>query len=97
MAIDPATAKVIVKAAVKVATDPEARKKFLCILLGGIVALLLVILVPVYLLTHPLEILEAAFAGSPDSEGIIVIEQFKQENDDAVLTFGSDVLWYEGA
>ncbi len=87
MAIDPATAKAIAKAAVAVVTDKEKRSNLLYILLIAVAAGLVIILMPIYLLTHPLEMLEAAFADSP--EDAAYVEQYKAENDDKVLVIGN--------
>ena len=94
MAIDPATAKAVVQAAAKVVTDPETRNKIAYFILGALVGLVVVILIPVYLLTHPLEMLKAAFSGGYD---ISAIERFKTENDGRVLVFEENLLWNKGA
>ena len=94
MAIDPATAKAIVQAAAKVVTDPETRSKVLYIIFGGLIGLVVVILIPIYLLTHPLEMLRAMLADSPDASGV---EQFIAENEERVFVFDNNIIWNEGA
>lgn len=86
MAIDPATAKALAQAVVKIVTDKEARSKLLYILLIAVTGGVVVLLIPVYILTHPMEMLKAAFADTPDDAAFV--EQFKGENDDKVLLFG---------
>jgi hypothetical protein len=54
MAIDPATAKALVTAATKVATDSETRKKVLIIILAPAIGLLLLIAMILQILTMPL-------------------------------------------
>lgn len=93
MAIDPATAKATAKVAVSVATDKETRSKLLYILLIAIVCGVAVLLIPLYLLTHPLEMLKAAFADTPDDAAFI--EQYKQENDDKVLVIGGNLIFQD--
>lgn len=93
MAIDPMAAKAIAKAAVSVATDKETRSKLLYIILIAIACGVAVLLIPLYLLTHPLEMLKAAFADTPDDAAFI--EQYKQENDDKVLVIGSNLIFQD--
>ena len=94
---DPVTVKLIITAVTKVAktiTDPESRQKFIFMLIGGLTGLVVIILIPIYLLTHPLEMLKVIFGESPDTA---VVEQFKMENDEKVLIMDGDLLWNEGA
>ena len=91
MAIDPATAKALAQAAVKIVTDREARSKLLYILLIAVSGGVDVLLIPVYILTHPMEMLKAAFADTPDDAAFV--EQFKGENDDKVLLFGEGLIY----
>lgn len=93
MAIDPATAKAIAKVAASVLTDKETRSKLFYIILIAVACGVAVILIPIYLLTHPMKMLKAAFAGSPDEAAYIV--QYKLENDDKVLVIDGNPL-YEG-
>jgi len=92
--MDPATIKAIVQMAAKVATDPEIRNKVLYIVFGGLAGLVVVILIPIYILTNPLELLKAVFAGHADTSDV---EQFKADNDSSVLTFDTNLLWNTGA
>lgn len=57
MAIDPATAKMIAKAAVDIVTDEEKRKRMLMLILAPTIALLLMVALIVYILTSPLSLL----------------------------------------
>lgn len=86
MAVDPATIKAVAKVAVNVLTNKETRSNLLYIILIALAVGVAIILIPIYLLTHPLEMLEAAFADTPDDAAYI--EQYKQENDDKVLVIG---------
>lgn len=63
MAIDPATAKALVTAATKVATDSETRKKVLIIILAPTIGLLLLIAMILQILTMPFAMLGEAFSG----------------------------------
>lgn len=56
MAVDPITAKILAHIAAQAATDEQARKRLLCIILGLAVALLLLISLILYILTSPLSI-----------------------------------------
>ena len=71
MAVDPATIKAVAKVAVSVLTNKETRSNLLYIILIALVVGVAIILIPIYLLTHPLEMLEAAFADSPDDAAYI--------------------------
>lgn len=93
MAIDPATAKAIAQAAAKIVTDKETRSKVLYIVLAAVVGGVAVLLIPLYLLTHPFEMLKAAFADTPDDAAFI--EQYKQENDDKVLVIGDGLVFQD--
>ena len=90
MAVDPATIKAVAKVAVSVLTNKETRSNLLYIILIALVVGVAIILIPIYLLTHPLVMLEAAFADSPDDAAYI--EQYKQENDDKVLVIGEGLI-----
>jgi len=57
MAIDPATAKLIAKAAVDIVTDEEKRKRTLILILAPTIGLLLLIALIVYIITSPLSLL----------------------------------------
>ena len=67
MAVDPATAKVIAQAVIKVVTDEETRKKVIAIALIPIIALVVIIGVPFYIMTHPLDFLGELFGGNQTS------------------------------
>lgn len=56
MAVDPITAKILAHIAAQAATDEQARKRLLIIILGPAVALLLLIALILYILTSPLSI-----------------------------------------
>lgn len=90
MAIDPATAQAIAKAAATIVTDKEKRSKLLYMILIAISIGLVILLIPIYLLTHPMEMLEAAFADKP--EEATFVEQYKAENDDKVLVIGDGLI-----
>lgn len=90
MAIDPATAKAIAKAAVTIETDKKKRSKLLYMILIAISVGLVIILIPIYLLTHPMEMLEDAFADTPKEAAFV--EQYKSENDDKVCILLPDIL-----
>ncbi len=90
MAIDPVTLKLLARAAVSVASDKENRSKLLYIILIAVSCVVTVLLIPLYLLTHPMEMLESIFVGSTDE--MIFVEDYKQENDDKVLVFGESLI-----
>ncbi|WP_324824837.1 C39 family peptidase [Sinanaerobacter sp. ZZT-01] len=56
MAVDPLTAKILAQIAVQAATDEQARKRLLIIILGPAIALLLLIALILYIFTSPLSI-----------------------------------------
>ncbi|MGC6175101.1 C39 family peptidase [Lacrimispora sp. 38-1] len=56
MAVDPLTAKLLAHIAAQAATDEQARKRLLIIILGPAVALLLLISLILYFLTSPLSV-----------------------------------------
>ena len=67
MAVDPATAKLIAQAAIKILTDEETRKKVIAIALIPIISIVIIIGIPFYILTHPLEFLGTLFSGNSAS------------------------------
>ena len=75
MAIDPATAKIIAKAAVQVVTDEETRQRVLIMILAPIVGLLLLIAFIVYIITSPLSLL----MGWLMPNEISVVEDFQKD------------------
>lgn len=89
MAIDPMTAQLLAKAAA-VAADKDTREKLLYVILIAVSCAVTVLLIPLYLLTHPMEALESVFAETPDE--IAFVEGYKQENDDKVLVFGESLI-----
>ena len=90
MAVDPATIKAVAKVAVSVVTNKETRSNLLYIILIAVAEGLAMILMPIYILTHPFEMLKAAFADSPDDAAYI--EQYKVENDDKMLVIGEGLI-----
>ncbi|WP_353852746.1 C39 family peptidase [Dehalobacter restrictus] len=75
MAIDPATAKFFAQAALKLATDEEARKRLLIIILTPLLCVVLILTAFVYILTHPLEFLGEFF----DSRAITEVERLQND------------------
>ena len=75
MAIDPATAKILAKLAADIALDEEKRKKFLYIIIGITVGLLLLIALIVFIITSPLTLL----LGWLLPNEIKVIEDFQKD------------------
>lgn len=67
MAVDPATAKAIAQAAIKVVSDEETRKKVIAIALIPIITIVIIIGIPLYIITHPLEFLGELFGGNATS------------------------------
>lgn len=55
MAIDPATIKLIITQAIKVVADEEKRNQLILGIVVLVVLLITIILIPLYLLTHPIE------------------------------------------
>ena len=53
MAVDPITAKLLAHIAAQAATDEQARKRLLLIILGPAVSILLLIALILYILTSP--------------------------------------------
>ncbi len=86
MAIDPITVKLLAKVATGAASDKDNRNRLLYIILIAVACAVTVLLIPLYLLKQPMEMLESVFAESPDE--IVFVESYKQENDDKVLVFG---------
>ena len=75
MAIDPATAKLLAQAALKLASDEEARKRLLMIILTPLLCVVLILTAFVYILTHPLEFLGEFF----DSRAITEVERLQND------------------
>ncbi|MDR1892368.1 MAG: M23 family metallopeptidase [Oscillospiraceae bacterium] len=57
MAIDPVTAKILATAAKQAATSEKGKKAIGGIIIGGVAALLVILAIPVYILSHPLQFL----------------------------------------
>lgn len=75
MATDPITAKIMVHIATQAATDEQARKRLLCIILGPAVAFLLLIALILYLITSPFSLLAEWLIG----DELAVVEDFQKE------------------
>ncbi len=75
MAVDPLTVKLLAHIAAQAATDEQARKRLLCIILGPAVALLLLIALILYLITSPFSMLAEWLIG----DELAVVEDFQKE------------------
>ena len=75
LAIDPITSKLLMHLAVKAATDAEARKRMLILILAPLLSVLLIITMFFYILTHPLEFLGQFFNG----EALTAVEQLQND------------------
>jgi hypothetical protein len=75
MAIDPATAKLLAQAALKLISDERTRKRLLIIILAPILSVILILTAFVYILTHPLEFLSQQF----DAKTITQVEQMQKD------------------
>jgi len=75
MAIDPATAKLLAKAAADVVTDEEKRRRIPILILTPVIGLLLMIAFIVYIITSPLSLLTSWLL--PNEVG--VIEDFQKD------------------
>ena len=75
MAVDPLTAKIIAQAAIKVATDEQARKRLLIIILAPVIFLLALIALIVYLITSPFSILSGWLVG----DELVAVEGFQKD------------------
>lgn len=76
MAIDPATLATIVSQSLKVITDEEKRTRLILGIVIFVVLFLMIIIVPIYLLTHPIETIKMIVKGDSD---ISSIEQLKTD------------------
>ncbi|KUO73785.1 MAG: murein hydrolase [Desulfosporosinus sp. BRH_c37] len=96
MAIDPATAKLLAQAALKLASDEEARKRLLMIILTPLLCVVLILTAFVYILTHPLESLGEFF----DSRAITEVERLQNDYGMyqylAATNYESGITSYEG-
>jgi len=86
--------KVAIQVAKKVVTDENTRNKISYILMGGLAGLVVIVMIPIYILTHPIEMLKTLFQ---DEQQVTQIEDFKTENDVKILQMGSNIMWNEGA
>jgi hypothetical protein len=75
LAIDPITSKLLTHLAVKAVTDAEARKRMLIFILTPLIAVLLIITMFFYILTHPLEFLGQFING----EDLTAVEQLQND------------------
>lgn len=76
MAIDPATLKLIVSQAIKVVADEEKRNKLILSIVVLVALLLSIILIPIYLLTHPIDTIKMIVTGDLD---LSLITQMKTD------------------
>jgi hypothetical protein len=91
MAIDPATAKVVVSAATKVVTDKETRNKVLIIILTPVIGLLLLIAMILQILTMPFALLGGAFSGAE----LDYVNEMRADTDFTQLLEQSSHDWQE--
>jgi hypothetical protein len=75
MAVDPLTAKILAHMAAKAATDEQARKRLLWLILGAVIILLLLIALILYLITSPFSVLAGWLIG----DELAVVEDFQKE------------------
>lgn len=96
MAIDPATAKLLAQAALKLATDEETRKRLLLIILIPLLCVVFILTAFVYMLSHPLESLGEFF----DSQAITEVEHLQNDYGMyqylAATDYESGITSYEG-
>lgn len=95
MAIDPATAKLLTQAALKLVSDGQARKRLLMIILAPVLSVILILTAFVYILTHPLEFLSQQF----DAKTITQVEQLQKDYGMCQYLAASDYesgITYEG-
>lgn len=90
MAVDPATLKVIVTQAIKIISDEEKRNQLILGIVILIVVLLTVIIIPLYILTNPIDTVKMFFT---DSSEIAEIEGMQTNYGDN-LEYGE--LTYKG-
>lgn len=75
MAVDPITAKILAQLAAQAATDEQARKRLLCIILGPAVFLLLLLSLILYLITSPF----SALSGWLNGDELDAVEVFQKD------------------
>ncbi|MCI8548821.1 MAG: M23 family metallopeptidase [Bacilli bacterium] len=68
MAIDPATAKLIAKVALKTLTDEDKRRNLIIGIVIAIVIFLMIILIPLFILLSPIEALKAYFSADENGD-----------------------------
>ncbi|WP_040413389.1 C39 family peptidase [Desulfosporosinus sp. OT] len=96
MVINLATVKLLAQVALKLASDEEARKRLLIIILTPLLCVVLILTAFVYILTHPLEFLGEFF----DSRAITEVERLQNDYGMyqylAATGYESGVTSYEG-
>ena len=75
MAVDPLTVKILTQIAAQVATDEQARKRLLIIILAPTVTFLMLIALILYLITSPFSVLAQWLIG----DELSVVEDFQKE------------------
>lgn len=75
MAVDPLTAKLIAQATVQVATNEQARKRLLMLILAPTIGILLLIALIVYLITSPFSMLAGWLVG----DELAAVEVFQKD------------------
>lgn len=76
MAVDPITAKLLAHIAVQTATDEQARKRLLLLILAPVISLLILIAFILYLITSPLSLFASWALGG---EELAAIESFQKD------------------
>lgn len=76
MAVDPVTAKILAQLAAQAATDEQARKRLLTIILAPVVFILLLIAFILYLITSPLSMFAEWALGGDE---LAAIESFQKD------------------
>lgn len=90
MAVDPATLKAVVTIAIKILTDEEKRNHFILGIVVLVVLLVSIILIPLYLLTHPLETIKMFVTDETEIASVEQIQMDYEQN----LEYGE--LTYKG-
>ena len=75
MAVDPITAKLLAQLAVQTATDEQARKRLLIIIIAPVITLLVIVAFILYLITSPLSMFAQWALGGDE---LAAIEDFQQ-------------------
>jgi hypothetical protein len=92
MAIDPATAKVLISTAAKVVTDEDTRKKMIMLILAPAIGLLLLIAMIVQILTLPFAQLGSMFFGAE----LNYVNELRADTDFMQLIDQSEPDWQNG-